>query len=64
MSVIGLIVILLFLGAVLWFVNSRGQIGGSLLLIINLVVVVIALILVLQAFGIWDELRGLKVPKI
>jgi len=64
MSVIGLIVILLFLGAVLWFVNSRAKIGGSLLLIINIVVVVIALILVLQAFGIWDELRGLKVPKI
>jgi hypothetical protein len=65
MSVIGLIVILLFLAAILYFVNVKGAaMNGTIKMIINVVIIVIAIILVLVAFGVWDEIRGIKVPKI
>lgn len=65
MSVIGLLIILLFLAAILWFVNVKGAaMNGTIKMIINIVIIAIAIILVLVAFGVWDEIRGIKVPKI
>ena len=65
MSVIGLIAILLFLAAVLYFVNTKfAGMNATIKLIINIVVIAIAVILVLVAFGIWDEVREMRVPKI
>jgi hypothetical protein len=65
MSVIGLLIILLFLAAILYFVNVKGAaMNGTIKMIINVVIIVIAIILVLVAFGVWDEIRGIKVPKI
>ena len=65
MSVIGLVVILLFLAAILYFVNVKGAaLNATIKMIINIVVIVTAIILVLVAFGVWDEVRGIKVPKI
>jgi membrane-bound ClpP family serine protease len=65
MSVIGLIVILLVLAGVLYLVNTKGAaMNATIKLIINIVVIVIAMILVLAAFGVWEEVRAIKVPKI
>lgn len=65
MSVIGLMVILLFLAAILWFVNIKGAaLNGTIKIIINIVVLAIAIILVLVAFGIWDTVKDVQVPKI
>ena len=65
MSVIGLIAILLFLAAILWLVNVKGaSINPTIKLIINIVVIVIAIILALAAFGVWDQVKGIQVPKI
>ena len=65
MSVIGLMVILLFLAAILWAVNVKGAaLNATMKMIINIVIIVTAIILVLVAFGVWDEIRGIKVPKI
>jgi len=65
MSVIGLLIILLFLAAILYFINVKGAaMNGTIKMIINVVIIVIAIILVLVAFGVWDEIRGIKVPKI
>ena len=65
MSILALIVILLFLAAVLWFVNVRGAaMNATIRLIINIVVIAVAIILVLSAFGIWDQVRNVQVPKL
>jgi len=65
MSVIGLIVILLFLAGILWLVNSKiPNLNPTIRWIINAVVIVVAVVLVLASFGIWDEVRGVKIPKI
>lgn len=65
MSVIGLVVILLFLAAILWVVNTKGAaMNATIKLLINIVVIVVAILLVLTAFGVWDEVRNIKVPKL
>jgi len=64
MSVIALIVILLVLAGVLWLVNTKIPGNSTIKLIINIVVIVVAIILVLSAFGVWDQVRDVKVPKI
>lgn len=65
MSVIALIVLLCFLAAVLYFVNVRfPAMNATIKTIINIVVVAIAIILCLVAFGLWDQIRSMQVPKI
>lgn len=65
MSVIGLIVVLLFLAGILWLVNTKvPNLNPTIRWIINAIVIVVAVVLALQAFGVWDEVRGVKVPKI
>lgn len=64
MSVIGLVLILCFLGFVAWLVNAKAPIGPTFKLIINIVLIVIAIILTLAAFGVWEEVRSIRVPKI
>lgn len=65
MSVIGLIVVLLFLAGILWLVNAKiPNINPTIRWIINAVIIVVAVVLVLAAFGVWDTVRGVRVPKI
>jgi len=65
MTVIGLIVVLLFLAGILWLVNTKiPNLNPVIRWIINAVVIVVAVVLVLVAFGVWDEVKGVKVPKI
>lgn len=65
MSVIGLVVILVFLAIILWVVNVKGAaMNATIRMIINIVIIATAIILVLAAFGIWDEVKGIRVPKI
>lgn len=65
MSVIGLLVVLLFLAGILWFVNVKiPNLNPTIRWIINAVIIVIAVILALAAFGVWDEVKNIQVPKI
>lgn len=64
MSVIGLILILCVLGVAAYFVNTSAKINGTFKWLINLVLIVIAILLVLTAFGVWGELKSMKVPQI
>lgn len=64
MSVITLVVILCFLAGVAWLVNTKMPGGATIKLIINIVLVVVAVVIALSAFGIWDEVKNVKVPKL
>lgn len=65
MSVIGLVVILVFLAVIGWAVNVKGAaLNPTFKMIINIVLIVVAIILVLSAFGVWDQVKGIQVPKI
>ena len=64
MSIIGLIAILCILGLAAWLVNTKLPMSATIKLIINIVIVVIAVLLCLVAFGLWDEIRGMRVPRL
>lgn len=64
MSLIALIVILVALGTGLWWVNSTPKMNSTIKTLLNVVLIGTAIILVLSAFGIWQEIRDVKVPKL
>lgn len=64
MSVIALIVILLVLAGVAWLVNTKIPGSSTIKMIINVALIVVAVILVLSAFGVWDSVRDVKVPRL
>lgn len=65
MSVLGLIVILLLLAVILYFVNTKApNMNATIRLLINIVVIATAIILCLVAFGLWDQIKGVSVPKL
>ncbi len=64
MSVIGLIFILVLIAVACWLVNAKLPISPGWKMFINVILAVIAVVLCLVAFGIWDEIKGMKVPKI
>jgi len=63
MSLITLLIVLIVFGVFLWWFNSL-PVDPKVKWIINGVVVLVLLILVLAAFGLWDEVRAVKVPKL
>ena len=65
MSVIGLVIVLLFLGGILWLVNTKiPGLNPPIRWIINAVIIVVAIAIVLVAFGVWDEMKNIRVPKL
>ena len=61
MSVIQLIVVLVVIGVVLWLINTYVPMNSSIKTILNIVVVLIACIYVLSAFGILDSITKLRI---
>jgi len=64
MSLIALIVLLAVIGGILYFINVKIPMPGWLKTTINVVVAIAVLVLLLQVFGIWNEVRGVQVPKL
>lgn len=66
MSVLALIVILIALGIAYWLVNVKfgAALGNPFKWLINAVLIIVAIVLVLMAFGVWDSVRNVQVPKI
>lgn len=64
MSVVALVFVLLFLGVAAYFVNTSAKLTPTFKWIINTVLIVVAVLLILMAFGVWDEIRNMKVPKV
>lgn len=64
MSVITLVLILCFLGFIAWLVNYKAPIGPTFKMIINIVLIIVAVVIALSALGVWDQVRGVQVPKI
>lgn len=65
MSIIALVVLLLFLAAVLYWINVKGaSMNATIKLLLNIVIIAAAIILVLAAFGVWDQVKDVQVPKL
>jgi len=62
MPLIYVVLTLLFAGVILWLINTYVPMAGSIKAILNLVVVIVACVWVLQAFGLWQSVLNYRVP--
>jgi len=61
------VVLLILLALIVWaalFVNKKPDISPTIRSVINFILAVLAIALLLYAFGLWDEVKNTQVPKI
>jgi hypothetical protein len=61
MSILSIILVIVVVGVLLWALNSFIPMDPKVRSILNLVVVVLLIIWLLQAFGLLNVLRGVRV---
>jgi hypothetical protein len=65
MSLISLIIVLILFGVLLWGFNTYcTAIDARVKQLVNFVVIVALVLIVLYAFGILDNLRSVRVPRV
>lgn len=64
MSLIGLILVLVLVGVVLYLINTLIPMDSKVKLLLNIVVIIVLILFVLSAFGVLDDLRSVRVPKV
>lgn len=63
MSLITLVIVLVVLGVILWAINAYIPMDATIMKILNGVVVLVAILFVLSAFGVLDSLSGIRVGR-
>ena len=61
MSILTILVVIVVVGVLLWAINSFIPMDSKVKSILNIVVVVLLIIWLLQAFGLLNVLRGVRV---
>lgn len=61
MSLITIVVTLVIVGVLLWLVNNYIPMDGKIKRILNIVVVVVVVLWLLNVFGVWGQLRDVRV---
>ena len=64
MSLLGLIIALVLIGALLLAINKWIPMDPKIQRILNVVVVFVVILWLLYVFGLIDELRTIKVPRL
>lgn len=64
MSLLGLILICVAIGVGLWALNQYVPLDPTVKKILNIVVILVLVLIVLSAFGVFDILRGVRVPHL
>jgi len=62
MPLVYIVLVLLVAGVVLWLINTHVPMAGSIKAILNAVVVVVVVIWVLQAVGLWNTVVQFRAP--
>lgn len=63
MLLIQLVIIFVVFGVILWATNTYIPIKGTIKKILNAVIIVVAIVFALSAFGFMDFLSGLQVGR-
>lgn len=63
MSLISLIVAIVLVGVILWAVNTLIPMDEKIKKILNVVVVIVLVLYLLQAFGVWGYISGVRIGK-
>jgi len=61
MSLISVVIVLIFVGVLLWLVNTYIPMDGKIKTILNVVVVIAVVLWLLQGFGVLDGLSGPRI---
>lgn len=61
MSLIGLVLVLVVVGVVLWLINSYIPMQSTIKKILNAVVIIVVILWLLSAFGIIDSLDTIRI---
>ncbi len=64
MSLVGIILVLVVAGLILWMINTYIPMAGAIKSLLNIVVFVVLLIWVLQAFGLIGAIPGFRMPAL
>jgi hypothetical protein len=60
MSLVGLVITLVVVGVLLWLLNNYVPMDGKIKSILNVVVVIVVVIWLLQAFGLLGSLQNIR----
>jgi hypothetical protein len=61
MSLIGLVIVLVVVGVVLWLINSYIPMQTTIKKILNAVVIIVTVLWLLSAFGLIDSLNNIHI---
>jgi hypothetical protein len=61
MSLVSIVIVLVVVGAVLWAINNYIPMAQPIKRILNVVVVIVVCLWLLQAFGIIDGARSIRI---
>jgi hypothetical protein len=64
MTLVGIVVVLVLVGLILWLINTYIPMAGAIKSLLNIVVFVIVLIWLLQGFGLIGPINGLHIPNL
>jgi hypothetical protein len=64
MTLVGIVVVLVVVGLILWLINTYIPMAGSIKSLLNIVVFLVVLIWLLQVFGVLGPIQGLHIPNL
>jgi hypothetical protein len=64
MTLVGIVVVLVVVGLVLWLINTYIPMASAIKSLLNIVVFVVVLIWLLQAFGLIGHINGVQMPNL
>jgi hypothetical protein len=64
MTLVGIVVVLVVVGLILWLINTYIPMAGAIKSLLNIVVFVFMLIWLLQVFGLMGPIAGLHIPSL
>jgi hypothetical protein len=64
MTLVGIVLVLIIAGLVLWLINTYIPMAGAIKSLLNVVVFIVLLIWILQVFGLIGNIPGIKMPAL
>ena len=64
MTLVGIVVVLIVVGLILWLINTYIPMAGAIKSLLNIVVFVVVLIWLLQVFGLIGPINGVHIPNL
>jgi hypothetical protein len=64
MTLVGIVVVLVVVGLILWLINTYIPMAGAIKSLLNIVVFVVVLIWLLQVFGLIGSINGVHIPNL